>query len=692
MLGVPHPEGKAPQSGAGPRWEQAFSAAVDPMLVVGDDMRFVDLNLAASALLGYSRAELVGHPLEEVVAPRQRDRISRAWARFLVAGQDRGEWLVQARDGRLVSVEASAAAHIQAGRHLIVLRDVTERKRIEAEAVRRADQQEAVANIGQVALTDVTVAHLMQLATEEISRVLEIEFVNVLELQRAGGDLVLRAGVGWADGVVGDEAIPSTAGQGAFVIASPEPVVVSDLETETRFEVPPLLHDHGIHSGLCVVIEGSKQPFGVLGVHSRERRAFSGDDIYFVRSVAQVLGAALARERLRRLEGQLEQSRRLESIGQLAGGIAHDFNNLLGIIVSYSSFALEELDPGSQLHRDISEVVTAAEHGAELTKQLLLFSSRQVVKTRTVDPNEVVRDAESILSRTLGDHIELRTNLAEAIAPVRLGNGQLEQILINLATNARDAMPDGGVLTIETETLHLDARAAAPDGSLPDGPTVRISVSDTGTGMSDDVIRQAFEPFYTTKERGQGTGLGLATVYGIAQAAGGRVLIDSQPNRGTTVNVYIPTSEELPAAEVAARPSQLQGFGEVVLLVEDDASVRRATERILSDNGYVVTAVADGAEALRVSDVTDRVDILLTDVVMPRLSGIELAARVRAKRPELAVVYVSGYARSAFPNGEQLDPGALLVEKPFTESTLLAGLRAALDAASSGGGATVTAA
>ena len=684
--------GESSLRAAGPRWEQAFSAAVDPMLIVGDDQRLVDLNRAAGDLLGYDRDELAGHQLADIIAPRQRDRIARAWARFVIAGEGRGEWLAQTRDGRLISVEASAAANVAIGRHLVVVRDITQQKRVEVEAVRRADQQEAIANISHVALTDVSIAELMQLAAEEIARVLEIELVKVLEVKLSGADLVLRAGVGWADGTVGDGTITGTASEGAFVIASPEPVVVTELDREIRFAIPPLLRAHGVASGVSVAIEGGQRPFGVLGVHSRERREFSPDDIHFVRSVAQVLGAALARERLQRLENQLEQSRRLESIGQLAGGIAHDFNNLLGVIISYSSFALEELDSDSQLHRDISEVVGAAEHGAELTKQLLLFSSRQVVQTRTVDPNDVVRSAGAILSRTLGEHIELRTELAEAIAPVRLGHGQLEQILINLATNARDAMPDGGTLTIETETLHVDERAAGPDGNLPDRPMVRLSVTDTGTGMTDEVMSQAFEPFFTTKDRGQGTGLGLATVYGVSQSAGGQVVIDSAPGRGTTVNVFIPTSDELPAAEIAARPSQLQGFGEVVLLVEDDATVRRATERILNENGYVVKAVADGAEALRVSEEGDRIDILLTDVVMPRLSGLELAEQVRAKRPGVAIVYVSGYDEAALPGGGELADGALLVEKPFTESSLLAGLRAGLDGAPPGGGATATAA
>ena len=528
--------GESSLRAVGPRWEQAFSAAVDPMLIVGDDQRLVDLNRAAGDLLGYDRDELAGHQLADIIAPRQRDRIARAWARFVIAGEGRGEWLAQTRDGRLISVEASAAANVAIGRHLVVVRDITQQKRVEVEAVRRADQQEAIANISHVALTDVSIAELMQLAAEEIARVLEIELVKVLEVKLSGADLVLRAGVGWADGTVGDGTITGTASEGAFVIASPEPVVVTELDREIRFAIPPLLRAHGVASGVSVAIEGGQRPFGVLGVHSRERREFSPDDIHFVRSVAQVLGAALARERLQRLENQLEQSRRLESIGQLAGGIAHDFNNLLGgdhqllELRARGARLRQSAPPRHQRGRGRGR----ARRRADQATAPVLQPPGRADADRGPERRRAERRRDP-LAHAGRAHRVCALELAEAIAPVRLGHGQLEQI----ADQPRHQRPRRDARRRHAHDRDRDAarrrRARRrPRRQSPRPPDVRLSVTDTGTGMTDEVMRQAFEPFFTTKDRGQGTGLGLATVYGVVPVAGGQVVIDSAPGRGTT--------------------------------------------------------------------------------------------------------------------------------------------------------------
>ena len=462
-----------PDRSGEPRWEQAFAASLDPMVIVDDEQRFVDANPAAGLLLGYPPEELVGHVIADLVAPRQRERITRLWADFILAGGGRGDWAVVTRGGELLEVEASAAANAFDGHHLMVLRDTTERKRAEAEPTRRADQHETVADIGRTALSADSTDRMMQEAAERIGRVLGIELVSVLELDARGGDLVLRAGVGWADGTLGEETLAGTASQGEFVMGLAEPVIVEELASESRFEIPPLLREHGVVSGISVSIEGGDRPFGVLGVHSRDRRSFSADDVHFLQSVANVLGAALARERLVRLEAQLQQAHRLESVGQLAGGIAHDFNNLLGVILSYSNFALDALDPSQQAYRDVSEVAAAAEHGADLAKQLLQFSSRQVVQTRTVDPNEVLRATSTMLARAIGADIDLRTSCADEVAPIRIGHGQLEQVLMNLATNARDAMPDGGELVLATEMVELGEGSGplGTDGLLAGGAT-----------------------------------------------------------------------------------------------------------------------------------------------------------------------------------------------------------------------------
>lgn len=660
------------------RWDSAFSAALDPMLIVDDERRHIDVNSAATKLLGYSYDELIGHRIDEVIAPRNRDRIAPAWARFVLDREGRGEWLFTTRSGGAVAVDVSAAANISPGRHLVILRDITDRKRAEAEALRRADQQAAVAELGRRALSGVGSAELMEQAVAELVRILDIELVEVLELDPDGRELVMRAGASWNPGIVGAARVAATSTQAGFTLAAQAPVIVEDLRTETRFDGPQLLFDHAVVSGLSVVIEGGERPYGVLGVHAPHSRNFSGDDVHFVQGIANVLGAALARERVERLEVQLQQSRRLDSVGQLAGGIAHDFNNLLGVIVSYSHFALDDLEPLSQPHRDVSEIAAAAKHGAELTKRLLLFSSHKMVESRAMNTNEVVEGAGTMLRRTIGAHVELSIECSPDVPAVRLGEGQLEQVLMNLALNGRDAMPAGGRLEIRTETVELHERSPVAEAGLAPGRYVRLSVADTGTGMSEEVVAQAMEPFFTTKETGSGTGLGLATVFGIAQAAGGYVQIASKPGRGTTVHVYMPACADHPEPRDAAVPSRMQGSGERVLLVEDDENVREATRRLLAGNGYEVIEAANGAEALELTAAARAFDLLLTDVVMPKVSGVELAKQLRADDPGLPVVYISGYLGGAMPSEIEFEPGSRLVEKPFSPATLLASVRAGL--------------
>jgi len=415
-----------------------------------------------------------------------------------------------------------------------------------------------------------------------------------------------------------------------------------------------------------------------------------------IRDVTERIEAQAERERLRsqaereRLERQLHQSQRLESLGQLAGGVAHDFNNLLLVIRNYASFVSEELAAAeagrphaewSAIRADADQVITAADRATRLTHQLLAFGRREVVHPRPLVLNEVVTDIEELLRRTLGEHVELSTDLAPDLWRTMADPGQIEQVLVNVAVNARDAMPDGGRLTLRTENVTLVDEERADGSALDSGPHVRLRIIDTGSGMHREIADRAFEPFFTTKPKGEGAGLGLATVYGIIAQAGGDTSIISSPGDGTTITALLPATDELPVAPGPSdeAPARRAGAG-TILVVEDEDAVRELTQRILNRNGYRVITASSGAEALRVADdpTSGHIDLLLTDVVMPQMLGKEVAERVLKLRPEIDVVFMSGHAQPVFGTEGALEHGVVLVEKPFTEASLLAKIREVL--------------
>jgi PAS domain S-box-containing protein len=388
-------------------------------------------------------------------------------------------------------------------------------------------------------------------------------------------------------------------------------------------------------------------------------------------------------ERERALMEQLNQARRLESVGQLAGGIAHDFNNILGVILNYAEFVADDLETGSQAHQDVEEIRRAAERAARLTRQLLIFSRREVVKPETLNLNVVIGEIENLLVRALGERIELVTRFQEGLRPVEADPGQIEQVLVNLAVNARDAMPDGGRLSIEVENAELDQEFASTHPGIEPGSFVRLKVSDTGVGMDKDVLDRAFEPFFTTKPKGEGTGLGLATVYGIVTQTGGQIDIYSEPPIGTTVKIHLPATDR--SADSVSAPDDVTpaGHGEVILVVEDETEVRHTTERILAKGGYSVIGTADAEEALKICEEADRrIDLLLTDVIMPGTLGPALVEKVRAMRPELRVIFMSGYSHDVLaPQALGVQDRAAFIEKPFNSRQLLAAVHEQLQAA-----------
>ncbi len=385
----------------------------------------------------------------------------------------------------------------------------------------------------------------------------------------------------------------------------------------------------------------------------------------------------------RELEAQLRQAQKMEAVGRLAGGVAHDFNNMLTAIKSYGQLLLEAIEVGDARRADVTEIVHASDRAAALTRQLLAFSRQQVLRPTIVDLNEVVREMEKMLRRLLGTHIQLDTKLAPQLWPVLVDAGQMEQVLLNLVVNARDAISDTGRIAIETADVFLDERYAdrhAPAG-IAAGHYVMLAVSDTGAGMDAATQARLFEPFFTTKEQDKGTGLGLSTVYGIIKQSGGFIWVYSEVGHGTTFKVYLPRRES-PAgtSSVAEGRSTVSTGSERVLLVEDDEMVRVVTRRALERLGYAVTEAANGPEALRLWDREGTAfDLVISDMSMPQMSGVELVRQIKARAPNALILLTSGYTEYAFSNANRFERGVGFIEKPFTPDQLGKRIRDLLD-------------
>jgi two-component system cell cycle sensor histidine kinase/response regulator CckA len=380
------------------------------------------------------------------------------------------------------------------------------------------------------------------------------------------------------------------------------------------------------------------------------------------------------------LETQLQQSRKMEAVGRLAGGIAHDFNNLLTIVTGYTDLALSRPAVPLEIRADIERIENAAGRAASLVQQLLAFSRKQVLQPRTLDVNAIVLNLDKLLRRLMDDNIEMITRAHENVGKVKADPAQLEQVIMNLLVNARDAMPKGGRIVLETSNVDLDSHYAEDHATVKPGRYVMLAVSDTGIGMSQETVAHIFEPFYTTKESGHGTGLGLSTVYGIVKQSGGYIWVYSEPGRGSTFKVYLPRVEEMQEDAVATSPAQLSAKGtETILLVEDEQAVRELIETVLLEQGYEVLAARDTNHAEELAKNFEReIHMLLTDVVMPGTSGRELAARVCVLRPAIRVLYMSGYTDNVISTGGMLEKGLAFLQKPFSPSILVQKVREVL--------------
>ncbi|MET0795368.1 MAG: response regulator [Polyangiaceae bacterium] len=382
----------------------------------------------------------------------------------------------------------------------------------------------------------------------------------------------------------------------------------------------------------------------------------------------------------KQLERQFHHAQKMDAIGQLAGGVAHDFNNLLTVIRSYGDLLMQEFPPASQQRGDLEQILKATDAASALTKQLLAFGRQQMVKLEVLDVNVIIGELDKMLRRLIGEDIEYATVLEQNVARVEADSGQIQQILMNLVINARDAMPNGGKLTVETKAVSLDeAYSNSHDGVAP-GRYASIEVTDTGTGMSPEVQARVFEPFFTTKDIGKGTGLGLSTVYGIVQQCRGHIWVYSELDRGTTFKIYLPCVDQpVTRTKASSVPAPTMG-DETVLVVEDNSAVRSVLCRVLKDAGYVVLDACDAVQATAICDSRrEHIDLLLTDVVMPGVSGPELAIELQQKRPEMKVLFMSGYSGSAITRHGVLREGLVFLQKPFSPGSVTRAVRTALE-------------
>ncbi|HYZ46768.1 MAG TPA: ATP-binding protein, partial [Actinomycetota bacterium] len=436
--------------------------------------------------------------------------------------------------------------------------------------------------------------------------------------------------------------------------------------TEVASEGKPTLHEQE-----AVVVTKDGNGLHLALTTSPVRNEF-GDVTHAVTIVRDISDRVEAEARRVELEQQLHQSQKMEAIGRLASGVAHDFNNLLSVIINYANFLAEDLEPGSTASDDVQRIRQAGHSAVGLVRQLLLFSRKEAVEPQIVDPNQMVLGMETLLRRTLGEDIRLETRLATDLWLTKIDPGQMEQILMNLAVNARDAMPHGGTLFIDTSNVTTDEYFAGKTGADP-GDYVRIAIGDDGPGMPPEVLSHIFEPFFTTKSEGEGTGLGLATVYAIVQGVQGCISVSSEAGVGTRFDIHLPaTQEQQPALEEDEPAVAHRGEGQRILLVEDEEAVRELAARILSANGYEVLSARSGREALELcSELDGPLRLLLSDVIMPHMSGKELAGWLRQVKPGFATIFMSGYTDQAVGSRALGEDGVSFLQKPFTADRLL---------------------
>jgi len=652
-----------------------------------ETLRFLAVNTAAVQQYGFSREEFLALTIMEIRPPEEVDPLLERLPQLAVGSSTYAVSSHQKKDGTVIEVEIHGDTLEIGGRRcrLVTAHDVTERLRTERALLERVRLASLTSDVGLALTRDDSLREILQHCTRAIVHHLDAAFARIWTLSADGKVLELQASAGLYEHIDGPHGrVPVGKFKIGLIAEERRPHFSNDVLHDPYVGDPEWARREGMvaFAGHPLVVSG--ELVGVMAMFARQ--PLSDLAAKGLASIGDAIAVGtqrkLAETAKASLEAQLRQAQKMEAIGSLAGGVAHDFNNVLTVILSCAE-ALKE-DVGEGLPADpevIDEIRAAGKRAAELTRQLLAFARKQVIAPVPLDLNAVVRGSEKLLRRVLGEDIELTATSVPDLWTVLCDPGQIEQIVLNLAVNARDAMPGGGTLSIDSANAVIDESHVAAHPFMRAGTYVRLAIRDSGTGMSAEVKARIFEPFFTTKLSGKGTGLGLATVYGIVKQSGGHILVDSAPDRGTTFEVYFPrTLDPVLAAAPPDQAAVARGSG-TILVVEDDPHVREVTVRSLRAGGYRVLAARDGRDALELAAREDgRLHVLVTDIVMPGLSGREVADELRRRHPDLRVLFVSGYTRDAIVQRGVLDAGIAFLQKPFTASSLLARVRVVLDA------------
>ena len=631
----------------------------DAIVAVDRDGTIIQINSQTQALFGYTRDELIGQKVEVLVPESFRPQHRQHRASYADAPKTRRmgadlDLYGRRRNGSEFPVEISLSpVFTDKGTFVLsAIRDIGDRKRI-AEELRRANEElhrRTTEQLGEYR------ARLATIIDSSDDAIIAKDLNGIITSWNKGAERIY--------GYASDEIV----GKHISILAPSDrqneiPEILRRIaqgEPVEHFESARLTKD-GRHLDVSISVSPLRD---------------TKDEIVGASVIARDITAQ------KKAEGQLHQSQKMEAIGRLAGGVAHDFNNILGIIGACSEFLRDRMSTAaSGTLQYVDNIKKATERGSALTRQLLTFSRSSSIQPRILDLNERLRNVSKLLRPLMGDDVEIVIVSKSPAAVVEADPGQLDQIMVNLAVNARDAMPRGGKFILETHSAKFDETFAEQQQNMPPGKYVLLAVSDTGHGMDAATVARIFEPFFTTKEIGKGTGLGLATVYGIVKQSAGHIMVYSEPGHGTTFKIYLPSAdhklglESKPEAEKAVP----KGHGTTILLVEDDEIMRSLTRQLLQEQGYTVIEADDGKSALEaIAAHPGPVDLLLTDVVMRRMSGPELVERLHASHPELKVVYMSGYTGELMAEREVLNRDIALLEKPFTRTTLLSTIHCAL--------------
>ena len=658
-----------------------FAAYPDALIVADARGAIVLANPAAASLLGYTTLQLVGLNVDalvpDAIRPRHaayRDAYGRD-PRPRPMGTDR-ELVAKRRDGSEVMVEISLSPLQNHGLPLVVaaIRGIGAYPRVK-QALQRARYSEHLAQLGRLAVDSRDPQVLLDQVPAIAAQALQVELAMVFLLEANRLHFRVASGVGLLESeTLGSLVVNRPDTPQGFVVSQGQPVIVDDYRGERRFEVPPAYLLAGLASGLAVPLTDRGKIIGALSVRSCEAKRFGDDERRFLESLSNLLATSLQRAQS---EEALNHAQRLESVGQLTGGIAHDFNNLLTVIQGNLQ-VLEELPAlaedawGQHL---VDAATRATKRGAELTSKLLAFSRRQVLQPNSVDVSLLLNSLADMLRRTLDQRIRIDVEVALACPPVLADPGQLESALLNIAINARDAMPDGGTLRFRAEpcaALPREIRTEPEAPGVSDDGFVAISITDTGGGMLDEVKERAFEPFFTTKEAGRGTGLGLSTVYGFVKQSRGAIAIDSTPGVGTTLTLYIPRPRAVDApVHDEANAAKVVPTGLNVLLVEDESEVRAVVRTFLETLRCNVTVAASGEQALLALGPNATFDLLLTDIALGAgMRGTQLAALAQKRFPSLAVLLMSGFSSELLDADRDSPPTWELLRKPYSRDEL----------------------